>query len=208
MKFGLQNVKLLAKYYDQNICKKMLQWCPLLNWPYLSQYVILCNNIYIAGKPRCIAFQQCLRHCIWFSIYGDMDQSIHIATSLQHFFCLLYTVTQKRVHMFYKVRKIGPYLHTYWMNLDDLNCAGKVCITAFWQYLIYDVILYICWDNPIIVQCHMWTLFLLLNFMYYLLDYSTKSSSNLIKLCMRIYTYHFYTSVNFQVILFIYNREI
>ena len=22
MKFGLQNVKLLAKYYDQNICKK------------------------------------------------------------------------------------------------------------------------------------------------------------------------------------------
>ena len=42
-----------------------------------------------------------------------------------------HTVTQKRVHMFYEVRKIGPYLHTYWMNLDNLNCAGKVCITAF-----------------------------------------------------------------------------
>ena len=40
----------------------------------------------------------------------------------------------------------------------------------------------------------MWTLFLLLNFMYYLLDYSTKSSSNLIGICMRIYTYHFYVS--------------
>ena len=90
MKFGLQNVKLLAKYYDQNICKKMLQWCPLPDWPYLYQYVTLCNNIHIAGKPRCKAFEQCLRHCIWFSIYGDMDQSIHIATSLQHFFCSLY----------------------------------------------------------------------------------------------------------------------
>ena len=43
----------------------------------------------------------------------------------------IYTVTQKRVHMFYKVRKIDPYLHTYSMNLDDLNCDGKVCITAF-----------------------------------------------------------------------------
>ena len=66
--------------------KEMLQWCPLPNWPYLGQYVILCNNIHIARKPRCKAFQQCLQHCIWFSIYGDMDQSIHIATSLQHFF--------------------------------------------------------------------------------------------------------------------------
>ena len=70
--------------------KKMLQWCPLPDWPYLYQYVTLCNDIHIAGKPRCKAFEQCLRHCIWFSIYGDMDQSIHIATSLQHFFCSLY----------------------------------------------------------------------------------------------------------------------
>ena len=69
--------------------KKMLQWCPLPDWPYLYQYVTLCNDILIAGKPRCKAFEQCLRHCIWFSIYGDMDQSIHIATSLQHFFCSL-----------------------------------------------------------------------------------------------------------------------
>ena len=46
--------------------------------------------MHIGGKPRCKAFQQCLQHCIWFSIYGDMDQSIHIATSLQHFFCSLY----------------------------------------------------------------------------------------------------------------------
>ena len=38
----------------------------------------------------------------------------------------------------------------------------------------------------------MWTLFLLLNFMYYLLDYSTKSCSNLMKPCMQIYTYHSY----------------
>ena len=119
-----------------------------------------------------------------------------------------YTVSQKRVHMFHKVRKINLYLHTYWMNLDDLNCARKVWITAFWAYLKYDVIPHICWDNPIIVQLHMWTLFLLLNFMYYLLDYSTKSSSNLMKLCMRIYTYHSYVSANYQVILFIYNREI
>ena len=119
-----------------------------------------------------------------------------------------FTVTQKRVHMFYKVRKIGPYLHTYWMNFDDLNCAGKLCITAFWPYLKYAVILCICWDNLIIVQLHIWTLFLLLNFMYYLLDYSTKSSSNLIKLCMWIYTSHSYVSANYQVILFIYNREI
>ena len=100
-------------------------------------------------------------------------------------------MTQKRVHMFYKVRKISPYLHTYWMNLDNLNCAGKVHITAFWPYFKYAIILYICWDNPIIVQLHMWTLFLLLNFMYYLLDYSTKSNSNSMKLCMQIYTYHF-----------------
>ena len=70
--------------------KEMLQWCPLPDWPYLYQYVTLCNDIHIAGKPRCKAFKQCLRHCIWFSIYGDMDQSIHIATSLQHFFCSLY----------------------------------------------------------------------------------------------------------------------
>ena len=70
--------------------QKMLQWCPLPDWPYLYQYVTLCNDIHIAGKPRCKAFEQCLRHCIWFSIYGDMDQSIHIATSLQHFFCSLY----------------------------------------------------------------------------------------------------------------------
>ena len=72
--------------------KKMLQWCPLPDWPYLYQYVTLCNDIHIAGKPRCKAFEQCLRHCIWFSIYGDMDQSIHIATSLQHFFCSLYVL--------------------------------------------------------------------------------------------------------------------
>ena len=70
--------------------KEMLQWCPLPDWPYLYQYVTLCNDIHILGKPRCKAFEQCLRHCIWFSIYGDMDQSIHIATSLQHFFCSLY----------------------------------------------------------------------------------------------------------------------
>ena len=70
--------------------KKTLQWCPLPDWPYLYQYVTLCNDIHIAGKPRCKAFEQCLQHCIWFSIYGDMDQSIHIATSLQHFFCSLY----------------------------------------------------------------------------------------------------------------------
>ena len=78
--------------------KKMLQWCPLPNWPYLNQYVTLCNDIHISGKPRCKAFQQCLRHCIWFSIYGDMDQSIHIATSLQHFFCSLYIFTIKNRH--------------------------------------------------------------------------------------------------------------
>ena len=72
--------------------KEMLQWCPLPDWLYLYQYVTLCNDIHISGKPRCKAFQQCLRHCIWFSIYGDMDQSIHIATSLQHFFCLLYNL--------------------------------------------------------------------------------------------------------------------
>ena len=29
MKFGLQNVKLLAKYYDQNICKKNVAMMPL-----------------------------------------------------------------------------------------------------------------------------------------------------------------------------------
>ena len=70
--------------------KEMLQWCPLPNWPYLYQYVTLCNYIHISRKPKCKAFQQCLQHCIWFSIYGDMDQSIHIATSLQYFFCSLY----------------------------------------------------------------------------------------------------------------------
>ena len=72
--------------------KKMLQWCPLLDWPYLYQYVTLCNDIHIAGRPRCKAFEQCLRRCIWFSIYGDIDQCIHSATSLQHFFCSLYKV--------------------------------------------------------------------------------------------------------------------
>ena len=71
--------------------KKMLQWCPLPDWPYLGQYITLHNDIYISRKPRCKAFEQCLQHCIWFSIYGDMDQSIHIATSLQCFFCSLYT---------------------------------------------------------------------------------------------------------------------
>ena len=130
--------------------------------------------------------------------------------SFGHFFAgwLEHTVTQKRVHMFYKVRKIGPYLHTYWMNLDGLNCAGKVCITAFWPNLKYAIILYICWDNPIIVQLHMWTLFLLLNFRYYLLNYSIKSSLNLIKLCIWIYTYYSYIFADYQVTLFIYNREI
>ena len=29
MKFGLQNVKLLAKYYDQNICKRNVTMMPL-----------------------------------------------------------------------------------------------------------------------------------------------------------------------------------
>ena len=29
MKFGLQNVKLLAKYYDQNICKRNVAMMPL-----------------------------------------------------------------------------------------------------------------------------------------------------------------------------------
>ena len=79
--------------------KEMLQWCPLPNWSYLNQYVTLCNDIHIAGKPRCKAFEQCLRHCIWFSIYGDMDQSIHIATSLQHFFCSPYDSKLEEVHM-------------------------------------------------------------------------------------------------------------
>ena len=29
MKFGLQNVKLLAKYYDQNVCKRNVAMMPL-----------------------------------------------------------------------------------------------------------------------------------------------------------------------------------
>ena len=117
MKFGLQNVKLLAKYYDQNICKKMLQWCPLPDWPYLYQYVTLCNDIHISRKPRCKAFQQCLRHCIWFSIYGDMDQSIHIATSLQHFFCSLYVVVEKYYSMVQLIWVRKTYIKAcYWVN--------------------------------------------------------------------------------------------
>ena len=95
--------------------KNMLQWCPLPDWPYLYQYVTLYNHIHIAGKLRCKAFQQCLRHCIWFSIYGDMDQSIHIATSLQHFFCSLYspyftyTLLYFTYHMFHTLSGHLPY---------------------------------------------------------------------------------------------------
>ena len=110
--------------------KKMLQWCPLPDWPYLYQYVTLCNYIHIAGKPRCKAFEQCLWHCIWFSIYGDMDQSIHIATSLQHFFCSLYILE------FFKVMLCD---HCEWNNL--YGCALFVrhicwCISVLLLWLV------------------------------------------------------------------------
>ena len=37
----------------------------------------------------------------------------HMAHTAVHTSYYKHTVTQKRVHMFHKVRKIGPYLHTY-----------------------------------------------------------------------------------------------
>ena len=40
MKFGLQNVKLLAKYYDQNICKKNVAMKPLAR---LTISLSICN---------------------------------------------------------------------------------------------------------------------------------------------------------------------
>ena len=66
--------------------KQMLQWCPLPNWPYLCQYVTLCNNIHILGKSRCIAFQQCLQHYIWFCIYSDSKKCWHYLYLLKEWY--------------------------------------------------------------------------------------------------------------------------
>ena len=120
---------------------------------------------------------------------------------------LVSTVTQKRVHMFCMVRKIDPYLHEYSMNSDNLNYVRKVCIIAFWPYALYAVTHYIRWDNQIIAQLHMWTLFLLLNSTYYMLDYSTKSISNFIKLYTIVYSYYYYVSARYWNILSVYDRE-
>ena len=62
------------------------------------------------------------------------------------------TVSQKRVHMFFSISLIGLYLIEYWTYKYDITFTGKVCITAFWPYMVYYIMWSIEWDNQKLAQ--------------------------------------------------------